>query len=293
MTTNKFTAAFGLDEKGPYLNWRAWKLDHLPESLADLLVEVADPLQLTAAEKNRLFQTCHRNNTAIYFCTSIGDEKATLQHIGRQFGLYTLDQNLGADAEGITGIEVRKDALHKRYIPYSNRAIHWHTDGYYNLPQRAIRAMLLHCVRAARSGGENLLLDPELLYIRVRDQDPAYIRELARPDALYFPENRAAGKLLRAAIAVPVFSLTGNGFLHMRYTQRVRNMTWGQGGLLNEARQCIEALLTEQNSDVFKARLDPGMGLLCNNILHTRSAFAEDPDSPRLLYRLRYHERIE
>jgi len=34
------------------------------------------------------------------------------------------------------------------------------------------------------------------------------------------------------------------------------------------------------------------MGLLCNNVLHDRSAFSDGPDQPRLLYRARYLDRI-
>ncbi len=180
MTANEFTAAFNLDNERAYRNWRDWKLEHRPQSLTDLLVEVTDPERLTVAEHARLRKACHQYNAAIYACARIGDEKTVLRELGRRFGLQTLDHNLGADDEGITGLEVRQDSLHRRYIPYSNRPIHWHTDGYYNRPQRAILAMLLHCVRPAKSGGENLLLDPELLYIRLRDHNPAYIRELSR-----------------------------------------------------------------------------------------------------------------
>jgi len=34
------------------------------------------------------------------------------------------------------------------------------------------------------------------------------------------------------------------------------------------------------------------MGVICNNVLHTRSAFRDDPAHPRLLYRARYYDRI-
>ena len=36
--------------------------------------------------------------------------------------------------------------------------------------------------------------------------------------------------------------------------------------------------------------LQSGQGLICNNVLHTRSGF--ETDSPRLLYRARYFDRI-
>jgi hypothetical protein len=34
------------------------------------------------------------------------------------------------------------------------------------------------------------------------------------------------------------------------------------------------------------------MGLVCNNVLHDREAFADDPASPRLLYRARFLDRV-
>jgi hypothetical protein len=34
------------------------------------------------------------------------------------------------------------------------------------------------------------------------------------------------------------------------------------------------------------------MGVICNNVLHARSAFRDDPARPRLLYRARYYDRV-
>ena len=34
------------------------------------------------------------------------------------------------------------------------------------------------------------------------------------------------------------------------------------------------------------------MGVLCNNVLHERTGFVDDPAAPRLLYRARYHDRV-
>jgi hypothetical protein len=34
------------------------------------------------------------------------------------------------------------------------------------------------------------------------------------------------------------------------------------------------------------------MGLLCNNVLHDRTAFCDAPDQPRLLFRARYLDRV-
>ena len=39
-------------------------------------------------------------------------------------------------------------------------------------------------------------------------------------------------------------------------------------------------------------RLEAGMGIVANNVLHDRSAFDDDPAAPRLLYRARYLDRV-
>jgi alpha-ketoglutarate-dependent taurine dioxygenase len=56
--------------------------------------------------------------------------------------------------------------------------------------------------------------------------------------------------------------------------------------------KAIEDLLAGQPSGWFRLKLQPGMGLLCNNVLHTRDGFFDTPGHRRLLYRARYHDRI-
>jgi hypothetical protein len=49
------------------------------------------------------------------------------------------------------------------------------------------------------------------------------------------------------------------------------------------------------NSDspyIYRGTLQSGQGLISNNVLHDRSAFNDQPERPRLLYRLRYFDRI-
>ena len=41
-----------------------------------------------------------------------------------------------------------------------------------------------------------------------------------------------------------------------------------------------------------RTRLEAGMGLVCNNVLHERSAFEDSAAGPRLLLRARFTERI-
>jgi alpha-ketoglutarate-dependent taurine dioxygenase len=153
--------------------------------------------------------------------------------------------------------------------------------------------MVLHCVRSAAQGGENHLLDPELAYLLLRDENPDHIRALMLPDAMLIPERADEQGIARAAQAGPVFSQDGNGNLHMRYTARTRSIAWKQDSDVLAAVAAIERLLADPDSPyILQARLEPGMGLLCNNVLHDRAAFSDDPAHPRLLYRARYLDRI-
>ena len=54
--------------------------------------------------------------------------------LARQFGLARLDANWLADDDGISSVTVRGAAGGGDYIPYTDRPIRWHTDGYYNPP---------------------------------------------------------------------------------------------------------------------------------------------------------------
>ncbi len=54
----------------------------------------------------------------------------------------------------------------------------------------------------------------------------------------------------------------------------------------------LEALLAADSPFVLKGRLEPGMGLVCNNVLHDRSGFDDSPGRRRVIYRGRYLDRI-
>jgi hypothetical protein len=61
--------------------------------------------------------------------------------LGAQVGLHQLDGNWLADEDGISPIAVSQPPGDRpAFIPYTNRPIKWHTDGYYQPPERKIRA---------------------------------------------------------------------------------------------------------------------------------------------------------
>ncbi|MCW5593460.1 MAG: TauD/TfdA family dioxygenase [Burkholderiales bacterium] len=276
-----------------YARWRDRKLAARARSAADLLVEVRDPRALTAAEKAEIVRRCRRDNMAIYASTVTGEDKSVPRRLGAQLGLATLDTNFLADEDGITSIAVTGAKASAGFIPYTTHRIRWHTDGYYNPPELRIRAMLLHCVRDAASGGDTAVLDHELAWLMLREDDPALAAALMQPDALAIPARVDEEGVARPAAVGPVFSIEpGTGDLHMRYTARTRSVAWKDDAATAAAAARLLALLDGDSGCVLRTRLLPGMGLVCNNVLHERSAFVDDPARPRLLYRARYVERI-
>jgi alpha-ketoglutarate-dependent taurine dioxygenase len=213
--------------------------------------------------------------------------------LGRQFGLARLDRNFLADDDGVSRVTVAGEKARGEFIPYTNRPIGWHTDGYYNPPERRIRAMLLHCVTRAASGGENTLLDHEVAYLLLRDEDPAHVRALMRRDALTIPAREDDDGIARPAQTGPVFSIDRqDGTLHMRYTARTRSIEWHPDPAVAAAVAALARVLAKPSPHHYRVTLEPGMGILCNNVLHERSGFADAPAAPRLLYRARYYDRV-
>jgi alpha-ketoglutarate-dependent taurine dioxygenase len=151
---------------------------------------------------------------------------------------------------------------------------------------------VLHCVRAAREGGDNGLLDHELAYIALRDACPEAVRALMRDDAMTIPERHDDAGVAREAQSGPVFSLTTEGALHMRYTARTRSIAWRDDAATRSAVALLARLLAGDCPWVLRLRLEPGMGIVGHNVLHERSAFVDDPAAPRLLYRARFLDRM-
>jgi hypothetical protein len=80
----------------------------------------------------------------------------------------------------------------------------------------------------------------------------------------------------------------GAGIQHAvdQYTAKSRRVT--------ECSRCISPLLhpTWVLPCIYRATLQPGQGLIGNNVLHDCSGFEEDKDHKQLLYRLHYYQRI-
>lgn len=284
-----------LDFEDDYIRWREHKLTYRPCTATLEPTIIHNPAALQESEKERLRRHCSTTNFALYRLENPAiASKSVISTFARQLGMLQFDQNLCADNQQVSSLEVRETGRATGYIPYTNRALNWHTDGYYNPFQQHIRSFLLHCVHNASNGGENIFVDHEIIYIKLYDYDPALITALRQHDALTIPANIEQGMMVRPSQTGPVFYRDPiSRSLQMRYTARARNIQWKQDKTLTRALEMIEQLLADQQT-VLHYTLQPGEGFICNNILHGRTSFTNGniPDQKRLLYRIRSYDRL-
>ena len=281
-----------LGVKTSYLEWRDSKLNNYPSCVDELLVEIDGLASLSAADTAKIKAICGRANMAIYRCRDQSVSRRAIRVFASRFGLKRLDHHLCANPDGVSELSVAAEGVRTDYVPYSNRGLSWHTDGYYNDKPRQINAVLLHCAQSADSGGENALLDPEIAYIRLRDEDPRFIEAFEHPRCMSIPANENSGGEIRPEVCGPVFSYDVDGRIHMRFSARKKNIRWRDDALTRSARDCLAAILEASNTGVIRYRLQPGDGLVSNNVLHNRTAFTDKPGHNRLLYRARFFDRI-
>ncbi|MFO7541995.1 MAG: TauD/TfdA family dioxygenase [Thiobacillus sp.] len=309
------SSPFDLADDTTYRAWRDARLAAYPRSVDELIVPLADPLHVSPDEFAALESRCARSNMVIYRTPyQPTADKSQAHRLARQLGLVHLEGNYLADEDGLSSITPAGDEGNVRgeYIPYTHKPINWHTDGYYNALDRRILGMSLHCAQDAETGGENALLDHEIAYIQLRDANPEFVHAMMQPDAMTIPARmdedaptptlprmweRAQTlspnpSIARAEQSGPVFAVDPeHGFLTMRYTARTRSIVWKNDAITLAAVNTLADILSGSEY-ILHARLSPGMGLLCNNVLHTRSGFTDSPGRRRLLYRGRFYDRL-
>jgi len=276
-----------------YRQWRNNKLRFYPQSIDEIRVPIDGLLDLKPEQKAGIKKACMRSNMAIYRCRDLSADRSAVIAFAAQFGLTRLDHHLCANDDGVSELSVASAGIRSDYVPYSNRSLSWHTDGYYNDSEHQIRAVILHCVQSAVSGGENALIDPELAYIRLRDENPGFIAAFEHPACMTIPANTGTGGEIRPELSGPVFSYGVHGEIHMRYSARKINIRWRDDPLTTAARVFLSEMLNDSDGPVLRCRLQAGEGLISNNVLHDRTAFSDGQDQQRLLYRARFFDRIE
>lgn len=284
---------FYLGDDAAYQFWRHTRLKEYPVLRDESIVTVKNPDEPTRHEISQIVNLCRNSNMAIY--DSGGSIlPQTLKRFCSHFGLHTSEGHRSAGDSGVVSIQTETRDGRSGYIPYTNKPLSWHTDGYYNAPQDTIRAMVLHCQRDASEGGVNELLDPEIAYIRLRDENPDFIAALMHPQAMMIPANEDPRSAYRPDSMGPVFSVDEKtGHLHMRFSARTRNIVWREDKTTRQAREFLLEVL-QHDPMIVRHKLQSGQGIISNNVLHNRTGFvdADDARAARLLYRIRYKERV-
>ena len=284
-----------LDFETDYATWSRSKLDAHPNSSNFDAIPIQNPNALNDDELTKIKNACEQNNFALY-CLSQPPlaDKDSIRSMSYRLGMRELDQNLCADNNSISSLQVMNLGRSRGYIPYSEKALNWHTDGYYNEHHEYIRSFLLHCIQKAPTGGENIIINHELIYIHLFEEDPNLVTALMQQDALTIPANIENGKEVRPAQSGPVFYRDSQtNALQMRYTARERSIFWKDDPLVQRAVNLIKDFL-KNDEYIIRYTLNPGEGLVCNNILHGRSAFTNGniPEQQRLMYRIRSYNRL-
>jgi alpha-ketoglutarate-dependent taurine dioxygenase len=279
-------------DNATYRQWRKTKLNDRPDGPDGLCVNINGLTSPFDSQVSLIIEKCKRYNMAIYKCRDRSVDRSAIRTFAANFGLHRPDFHLCANDDGVSELTATTSGTRAAYVPYSNRALSWHTDGYYNPKPNRVRAVVLHCAANAETGGDNALLDPDIAYILLRDRDPRFITAFEHPECMTIPANTDAGGEIRPAVTGPVFSYGNDGSIHMRYSARKRNIRWRDDALTRSAREFLAAVLDDKDGPVFKYRLQPGEGLISNNVLHNRTAFRDGAGHHRLLYRARFFDRV-
>ena len=288
---------FLLDNESEYQHWKKVKLERYSHYNPNKIIKIQDPANFSRATLGEFEVQLQTFNFAFYEIDAAAGALSTHEFlaIGRQLGLNRIDANLCAEADGVTRLSV-VDAADKRarYIPYTARALNWHTDGYYNPMSSRIDAFSLYCVNQAGQGGDNFILDHEMVYMQIRDTDEELLMALMDPGVMVVPANISNKQVVRQAETGPVFIVDSEtGRLNMRYSARPQNIGWKTHALSIRAINLVRELLMD-NEYVAKHKLRSGQGIVCNNVLHGRRAFVDGSagEPSRLYYRARYYDAI-
>jgi len=282
---------FNLENQTEYSNWREYKLSQYPTNNEKLLVKFHKNV-ISKSDVNLIKESIKKYNFAFYEFESVVPDKE-LHKFCSKLGLEKSISNLLSDADNISNItnqEGNRDKISgKEYIPYTDKRLNWHTDGYYYPIDSAIKSFLLHCVNPAKNGGENFLLDHEIIYIHLRDYNPDFIDVLMQNNIMEIPKNKNVEGSKN--VSGPVFYIDKNNLLNMRFTSREQNIIWKKNDMIKKIKDFIFEFITHEKKYIFKLLLRKNQGYIANNILHKRESYI-DGEKKRLLKRLRFSNRI-
>ena len=282
---------FILENETEYKNWRQTKLELYPLNISKFSI----PLDINNFQKKDLDLikfNMNKYNFALYnFESKLTNNE--LENFCTMLNLNNSISNLFSDSNNISEIKDHKDTNNNQmgeYIPYTNKPLNWHTDGYYYPLNNSVKSFLLHCVNPAHRGGENLLLDHEILYILIRDHNPSYIKILMENNIMGIPRNKNNAESTN--INGPVFFIDDEYSLNMRFTSRQQNIVWKKSDIIDKIKKFIFNFVESDTKYITKILLKKNQGYIANNILHKREKFFDNKNK-RLLKRIRFSKKLK
>ena len=266
-----------------FLRWAEEKERNIPHNIDGIIVNIHDINNVKISEIAKIKETINKCNSCIYSSKIALKSNTNLLKFVESIGMKTYDRNNIESNEISTITPLENNKIN--YIPYTDKSLNWHTDGYYD--KKSIFSWLLHCVHPATHGGENYLLDHELAlreYVLRYDD----INNLMSEDALTIPESKDTS---RSEISTYIFSIKNQyKKLHMRFSMRKDNIGTSPkaGDAVTKLKQIIENDCAKYS---LTYKLQKNEGIITNNILHGRKAFKDDKVKRKLL-RIRSYERL-
>ena len=266
-----------------FLKWASQKENNIPKNINEISVEIKDINRTTKSEISKIRSTLDRFNTCLYRSNRDLESNSCLLDFAKAVGMKTFDCN-NIEANEISTISsIKNEKI--QYIPYTNKALNWHTDGYYD--KKPLFSWLLHCINPADDGGENYLLDHELA---MREYVLSYddIEILMNKRAITIPESQGSN---RSEISTYIFSFDNDyEKLHMRFSMRKDNIKMSDKTFtaMSKLTNVIENNCSKYS---ITYKLSKNEGILSNNILHGRNSFKDDKVQRKLL-RIRSYERL-
>ena len=270
-----------------YKRWKDKKLGSFTDNIDELTVQIVNPNNISKPEKSRVISLLSQNNLVFF---KIDDtkykDKSSIKNLALQVGLGDYEFDSKSDLDGLTEIsDHNNDSGINEYIPYTNKELNWHTDGYYNDDRNSINAWLLFCRAQAEDGGLNKFLDHEIAYI-LFNQKSSRLSDLMLNNTYNIPKNLITN---RPEISNPVFKFNDQK-LHMKFSMRKKNIIWNSSSI--EASNILKTIIKDSSKYHVVKRLSEGEGVITNNVIHMRTAFTNSKNKNRLLYRLRSKKRV-
>lgn len=205
------------------------------------------------------------------------------QHIKalhRALSLQNTDDGVLRATNGLSLLEDLSGTPQGRFPPYQSAPLNWHTDGYYNAENQAVRCFTLHCVEPAAQGGELVLMDDTLLVWALLQENPEMVQLLTHPQAMTLPANADKEGHDRPDRTTAMIKCDSDARITMRFTTRARNIRWRCSATQAAAARAAE-LITHHQHWHSQVALKRGQGVITRNILHARNAFNDTLGSPK------------